>query len=742
MSDRPSVRITAFLLAFLVANCLAQYYEPPGSNYNGAFSDPIRRALGLWGRLLNRMAQPNPPTDEQLHLKRSGDEEFDSGYLSQQGTLGGQPNSMTMGRTGSSGSIIDEQKLLALLPRFREPATAKSTQKTTTQKQLTKSKKKKRKTKKKADNKKLPVSQTESTFKPMKDSKTTKNPAKALKEALERNRQKYLNSTSPPPIQEQKFTIRMKTLAESANDNSTLVDVSVGKNISATSMERETEELITEIEKVLTEGEGWIMTDSENKTIATTASTVISTAVMMKNKVIHKDEDQSIEGSGDSSEEDFDSSESSEPIERKVASKSIATTKLPNSTSTFATITSSNTTVSTTTVPQRVRNPYKKKPANTDGNIPEAEEDEQAGDIAQLQLDSSTVSSMGQNVFNVNSNANSNSHPEIANVITPVNSIIDGIGPLILPLIGYSRQAVAAYYPRRVEGVPVYRPDYSPAPVSYKSTTIDQQIASPYTQVPYQYAQREAIPAQSTAPQQIHSHYDGLPVRTYSFPTFTASPTNIQHRAMHSPQVEAQAVRDFKHYPADINRGTYYQTPNLGDRLVMSETVSASKISQNTANNKQQGSNAFPSDAIRRALADMLQREKETATVREINGSNRENGELPYYPPEIGQHIKPHNSLSEGTDSSNAKTIESQKPNTDDPGYDQGRSNVVNTFYSDSGLMVQDAKTKPEQQSPFVAGSEIRRSEPAQTRSSFSPNVQGFGGGRRPDVSFEDVAQS
>lgn len=107
--------------------------------------------------------------------------------------------------------------------------------------------------------------------------------------------------------------------------------------------------------------------------------------------------------------------------------------------------------------------------------------------------------------------------------------------------------------------------------------------------MPYQYAQREAIPAQSTAPQQIHSHYDGLPVRTYSFPTFTASPTNIQHRAMHSPQVEAQAVRDFKHYPADINRGTYYQTPNLGDRLVMSETVSASKISQNTANNKQQG---------------------------------------------------------------------------------------------------------------------------------------------------------
>ncbi|KAI1732001.1 hypothetical protein Ddc_00849 [Ditylenchus destructor] len=702
------------------------------------------------------MAQPNPPTEEQLHLKRNGDEESDSGYLSQHGTLGSQPSSMTTGRSGSSSSIIDEQKLLALLPRFREPATANtlvsttvgtpSTTESTTVSTTTIS------TTTTAETTTTPqptTTTTESTSKPMKDSKTTKNPAIALKERLDRNRQKHLNLTAAPPIQEHKFTIRMKNLEENGNDNSTVVDVSAGKNITTTSMEQETEELITEIEKVLTEGEGWIMTDSENKTIATTASAVISTAVTIKNKMIHKEEDQSIEGSGEheeeSSEEDSDSSESSEPVERKVASKSIATTKLGSSTSTFATTKSSNTTVSTTTVPQKFRNPFKKKSANTDGNIPEAEEDEQAGDIAQLQLDSSTVSSMGQNVFNVNSNANSNSHPEIANVITPVNSIIDGIGPLILPLIGYGRQAVAAYYPRRVEGVPVYRPDYSPAPVSYKST-MDQQMASPYTQVPY--PQREAIPAQSTAPQQIHSHNDGLPVRTHSFPTFTASPANIQHRAMHSPQVEAQAVRDFKHYPEDINRGTYYQTPNLGDRLVMAETVAASRISQNTANNKQEGSTTFPADAIRRALANMLQREnrdREPATVREINGSNRQNGELPYYPPEIGQHIKSHNSLSEGADSSNAKTKESQKPNIDDPGYDLGRSNVVNTFYSDSGLMVQDANTKPtapEQQSAFVAASEIRRSEPAQKSSSFSPTVQGFGGGRRPDVSFEDVAKS
>lgn len=46
-------------------------------------------------------------------------------------------------------------------------------------------------------------------------------------------------------------------------------------------------------------------------------------------------------------------------------------------------------------------------------------------------------------------------------MIRPINSVIDGIGPLILPLIGYSRQALDAYAPysmQRAEGVSVFRP--------------------------------------------------------------------------------------------------------------------------------------------------------------------------------------------------------------------------------------------------------------------------------------------
>uniref|UniRef100_A0A914RVH5 Uncharacterized protein n=1 Tax=Parascaris equorum TaxID=6256 RepID=A0A914RVH5_PAREQ len=37
--------------------------------------DPIRNTLGLWSRLLDRMAQYTPPTDEQLHF-RQGTPEF------------------------------------------------------------------------------------------------------------------------------------------------------------------------------------------------------------------------------------------------------------------------------------------------------------------------------------------------------------------------------------------------------------------------------------------------------------------------------------------------------------------------------------------------------------------------------------------------------------------------------------------------------------------------------------------
>uniref|UniRef100_A0A915LL00 Uncharacterized protein n=1 Tax=Meloidogyne javanica TaxID=6303 RepID=A0A915LL00_MELJA len=119
--------------------------------------------------------------------------------------------------------------------------------------------------------------------------------------------------------------------------------------------------------------------------------------------------------------------------------------------------------------------------------IPEAEEEEQAADIASLQLDSvaapvlpessnisiiKTSSSMPEtsktavpNLFNL---PNNSTMPNFSTMIKPVNSIIDGIGPLILPLIGYSRQALDSYSLNNnlLPGVPSVRQQSASEPPS------------------------------------------------------------------------------------------------------------------------------------------------------------------------------------------------------------------------------------------------------------------------------------
>ncbi|KAH7732181.1 hypothetical protein AAVH_01079 [Aphelenchoides avenae] len=93
--------------------------------------------------------------------------------------------------------------------------------------------------------------------------------------------------------------------------------------------------------------------------------------------------------------------------------------------------------------------PSKKAPTGRRGSlpeIPEAEEEEQSDVEATTQQvnPTSTIGGLAglnpQTVYNLNANANSNSSPNVASVITPVNSIIDGIGPLILPLLGYTNR--------------------------------------------------------------------------------------------------------------------------------------------------------------------------------------------------------------------------------------------------------------------------------------------------------------
>ncbi|VDM23693.1 unnamed protein product [Toxocara canis] len=90
--------------------------------------------------------------------------------------------------------------------------------------------------------------------------------------------------------------------------------------------------------------------------------------------------------------------------------------------------------------------------------IPDAEEDDSATEhgsprlnlaVQKQEVTTSTVlmPSASQMVYSLQATARSNSNPAQNNAFTPVNSIIDGIGPLILPLLGYTYDARNGYYP-------------------------------------------------------------------------------------------------------------------------------------------------------------------------------------------------------------------------------------------------------------------------------------------------------
>ena len=84
------------------------------------YDDPLRRTLGLLGRVLNRMAQKDPPTDEQLHFQVSNPPDIEdlSSILRQQ-------------RTGAD-RIVSEELLNKLIPRVKGQTSPPRTSPTTT----------------------------------------------------------------------------------------------------------------------------------------------------------------------------------------------------------------------------------------------------------------------------------------------------------------------------------------------------------------------------------------------------------------------------------------------------------------------------------------------------------------------------------------------------------------------------------------------------------------------------------
>lgn len=256
-----------FILVFiLICKSVGQYYDHPNNERNptqSIFADPIRRTLGLWGRLLNRMAQTNEPTEDQLRLRAANAGEdrnnaFDFAPNHERfGTAKERFTSFSSGlnRPNTASDIIDERKLLELLPRLLE-TTSTSTTTTTTEVPST------------TTTTELITITTKLTTTTEPTTTTTPTPTPTITTT------KSITTTTTAQSKvlkkpKQKKPKKSKTKDHSKSSNSTLVknskselkpnDTKIDNNkksdntteINIESIKKETEELISEIEKVL-----------------------------------------------------------------------------------------------------------------------------------------------------------------------------------------------------------------------------------------------------------------------------------------------------------------------------------------------------------------------------------------------------------------------------------------------------------------------------------------------------------
>ncbi|KAL3095312.1 hypothetical protein niasHS_007411 [Heterodera schachtii] len=327
----------------------------------------------------------------------------------------------------------------------------------------------------------------------------------------------------------------------------------------------------------------------------------------------------------------------------------------------------------------------------TKKGIPEAEEEDQHQQqqiAAQLQLDSAvTVSSpfpspspttaqqtpqSAQNIFNLNANSNSYANPNFTNVMKPVNSIIDGIGPLILPLIGYSQRAFDAYAPlvaQRSEGLPIFRPSaMADAPLS---------------------------------PQQQQTH-PLLPIGT-SFSSGTVQQTKMPLPSQQSPQ--------FPHaMPSSPSSSVKASRPNVAQP--------PGQTHHSSAGNLETAKEAPSLEMLGRIIEERRKNEQKQRgngnERKEISGSSPPEAELPYFPPNLPSNGPAHPFEQPVPE----RPVEKKT----DQGYDAGRQTVHDTFHEDSGLMLGTQHTQSDQQTNGPMA--------------LPPAEVAFGNGKRPNGSF------
>uniref|UniRef100_A0A183BK29 Uncharacterized protein n=1 Tax=Globodera pallida TaxID=36090 RepID=A0A183BK29_GLOPA len=388
----------------------------------GQQNDPLRSVFGIWGRLLNRMAQKSPPSDDELHLKGAQEDNREDGNV-----IGEDPEGLNFPPRGG----------------FFGGGSAKSF-----------------------------------------------GGGTEIKEIQNGEQQQYSKKVG------ETIQLRTSTDEKKKGQLELIKECELGLNETVERAENETAQLIAEIENVLADAEmgpngHWLRQQAgEGNTTRTSAK---------EEQEDSSYEEEIDEGAGKGKEESYESDDSEEESKVKEAEEEIGggqagktlqqnttmevttatmSTDIGKENVTLETGTSSSTTVSTSTITETSSEVTQKR-NGTKKWIPEAEEEDQHQQqqqiAAQLQLDSAvTVSSStpptssstqqspqsAQNIFNLNANSNSYANPNFTNVMKPVNSIIDGIGPLILPLIGYSQRAFDAYAPlvaQRTEGLPIFR---------------------------------------------------------------------------------------------------------------------------------------------------------------------------------------------------------------------------------------------------------------------------------------------
>ena len=274
----------------------------------------------------------------------------------------------------------------------------------------------------------------------------------------------------------------------------------------------------------------------------------------------------------------------------------------------------------------------------------------------------------------------------MSNVFTPVNAIVDGIGPLILPLIGYSRQALTSYIPQ-TRGVANYQPsDGKPVQLrNLQSYTPESTWTAELAR-----AQGQKIQQVKNSPIDINkaSDVELLQALQQSAQNNPALLQALQRYQSSNPQVNTQQPQ--KQYqvqqqyqrqqplPQSVNRPYARYIPNP---ISQQAAPQASQESMNAALKLQEERRL---SIIRSALIQEKIAQMKAQRTQEIVGSTIRN-EPAYYGPQLDRYIGQSALLTENRQHQSPPTQPLPVDHNPDPGYAKGLQKV-SAFLGDSGM--------------------------------------------------------